>query len=72
MRGLRGFQPRFLAATFLGSHVLRHANAARQIDLGIRPRVVSELLGHRDPKSLSAYVRIVTLTLREIALPVPA
>jgi integrase/recombinase XerD len=61
-----------ISATFLGSHVLRHANAARQIDLGIRPRVVSELLGHRDPKSLSAYVRIVTLTLREIALPVPA
>jgi integrase/recombinase XerD len=61
-----------ISATFLGSHVLRHTNAARQIDLGIRPRVVSELLGHRDPESLSAYVRIATETLREIALPVPA
>ncbi|XKM38240.1 hypothetical protein A4U53_004080 (plasmid) [Rhizobium ruizarguesonis] len=36
-------------APFLGSHVLRHSHAARQIDLGARPQVVSELLGHRDP-----------------------
>ncbi|MFW8642174.1 site-specific integrase [Rhizobium beringeri] len=58
-------------APFLGSHVLRHSHAARQIDLGARPQVVSELLGHRDPESVSAYVRIATETLREIALPVP-
>jgi integrase len=61
-----------ISATFLGSHVLRHSHAARQIDLGTPPRVVSELLGHRDPESLSAYVRIATETLREVALPVPA
>jgi len=60
-----------ISATFLGSHVLRHSHAARQIDLGTPPRVVSELLGHRDPESLSAYVRIATETLREVALPVP-
>jgi site-specific recombinase XerD len=51
---------------------LRHSHAARQIDLGTPPRVVSELLGHRDPESLSAYVRIATETLRDIALPVPS
>ena len=58
-------------APFLGSHVLRHSHAARQIDLGTRPQIVSELLGHRDPESVSAYVRIATESLREIALPVP-
>ena len=58
-------------APFLGSHVLRHSNAARQLDTGTRPRVLSDLLGHRDPTSVSAYVRIATESLREISLPVP-
>lgn len=61
-----------LNAAYLGSHVLRHSNAARQVDLGIRPRVLSDLLGHRDPESISAYVRIATETLRDVSLPVPA
>jgi site-specific recombinase XerD len=60
-----------LDAPYLGSHVLRHSNAARQVDLGIRPRLLSDLLGHRDPESISAYVRIATETLRDISLPVP-
>jgi integrase/recombinase XerD len=60
-----------LNAPYLGSHVLRFSNAARQVDLGIRPRVLSDLLGHRDSESISAYVRIATETLREISLPVP-
>jgi integrase/recombinase XerD len=55
-----------LNAPYLGSHVLRHSNAARQIDLGIRPRVLSDLLGHRDPESISAYVRIATQSLRDV------
>ena len=58
-------------APFLGSHVLRHSNASRHIDLGTRAQVVSSLLGHRDPQSLSAYVRIATETLRDVSLPVP-
>lgn len=61
-----------LNAPYLGSHVLRHSNAARQVDLGIRPRVLSDLLGHRDPESTSAYVRIATETLRDVSLSVPA
>lgn len=61
-----------LNATYLGSHVLRHSHAARQVDLGIRPRVLSDLLGHRDPNSVSAYVRIAAETLRDVSLPVPA
>jgi site-specific recombinase XerD len=60
-----------LNAPYLGSHVLRFSNAARQVDLGIRPRVLSDLLGHRDSESISAYVRIATETLRDISLPVP-
>jgi len=60
-----------LDAPYLGSHVLRHSNAARQVDLGIRPRVLSDLLGHRDPESISAYVRIAAETLRDVSLPVP-
>jgi len=60
-----------LHAPYLGSHVLRHSHAARQIDLGTRPQVLSDLLGHRDPESISAYVRIATQSLRDVSLPVP-
>ena len=60
-----------IQATYLGSHVLRHSNAARQIDVGTQARTLSELLGHRESQSLSAYVRIATQTLREVSLPVP-
>jgi integrase/recombinase XerD len=60
-----------LNAPYLGSHVLRFSNAARQVDLGIRPRVLSDLLGHRNSGSISAYVRIATETLRDISLSVP-
>ena len=60
-----------IKAPYLGSHVLRHSNAARQLDVGTKARVLSELLGHRDPDSVSAYVRIATQSLREVSLPVP-
>lgn len=60
-----------IQAAHLGTHVLRHSNAARQLDVGTQPRVLSELLGHRDAQSLSAYVRIATQPLREVSLPVP-
>ena len=60
-----------IKAAYLGSHVLRHSNAARQVDVGTQARTLSELLGHRDSQSLSAYVRIATQTLREVSLPVP-
>lgn len=60
-----------ILAPFLGSHVLRYSNAARQLDVGTKARVLSDLLGHRDPESVSAYVRIATQSLREVSLPVP-
>ncbi|KDP87237.1 hypothetical protein CF70_002645 [Cupriavidus sp. SK-3] len=49
----------------------RHSNAARQLDVGTKARVLSDLLGHRDPESVSAYVRIATQSLREVSLAVP-
>jgi integrase/recombinase XerD len=37
-----------IQASHLGSHVLRHSNAAQQLDIGTTARVLSDLLGHRD------------------------
>jgi integrase len=55
----------------LGSHVLRYSNVARQLAIQTPPRVLSELLGHHDPESVSAYVRVDSHALREVSLPVP-
>ena len=60
-----------VVAPILGTHVLRHSHATRQIDLGARPKVVGDILGHRDPASTSAYVAVATRHLRPLALPVP-
>lgn len=60
-----------IQAPYLGSHVLRYSNAARQLDVGTQAQVLSDLLGHRDSESISAYVRIATQSLREVSLPVP-
>jgi integrase/recombinase XerD len=60
-----------IQASYLGSHVLRHSNAARQLDVGTQAQVLSDILGHRDSESLSSYVRIATQSLREVSLPVP-
>lgn len=60
-----------VAADFRGSHVFRHSHATRQIDLGARPKIVSDILGHRRPASTSAYVRVALRRLRTLALPVP-
>lgn len=60
-----------VTAAFLGSHVLRHSHACRQIDLGQPAAVVGDILGHRRPESTSAYVRVALTRLRRMALPVP-
>lgn len=56
---------------FRGAHVFRHSYATRQIDLGARPKIVSDILGHRRPASTSVYVRVALRRLRTLALPVP-
>ena len=58
-------------AAVLGTHLLRHSHATRQIDAGANPKVVSDILGHRRPSSTSVYVRVALRRLRQVALPVP-
>jgi integrase/recombinase XerD len=60
-----------VSAPFLGTHVLRHTHACRQMELGTPPKLIGDILGHRDPESTSAYLRVSTECLRQIALPVP-
>ena len=55
----------------LGSHVLRHSQATRQVELGMPLKVVGDILGHRDPKTTSHYTRSAVRRLRGLALPLP-
>ena len=55
----------------LGSHVLRHSQATRQVELGTPLKVVGDILGHRDPKTTSHYTRSAVHRLRDLALPLP-
>ena len=61
-----------VSAPFMGTHVLRHTHACRQLELGAAPKIIGDILGHRDPDSTSAYLRVATDRLRAMALPVPA
>jgi integrase/recombinase XerD len=60
-----------VTAEYLGSHVLRHTHACRQIELGTNPQVLSDILGHCTPTAISAYINIATEQLRQLPLPVP-
>jgi len=60
-----------VSAPFLGSHVLRHSHASRQVDPGVPQRVVGDILGHDHPDSTSVYVRVAMRRLRALSLPVP-
>lgn len=60
-----------VTAEFLGSHVLRHSHASRQIDLGASPAIVGDILGHRRTETTSTYVRVALRRLRGMSLPVP-
>ena len=60
-----------ITGPFLGSHALRHSHACRQMEIGAPMKVIGDILGHRDPASTSAYIRISTNSLREMALAVP-
>ena len=55
----------------IGAHVLRHTHAGLQIDGGASAKIVGDILGHRDPSSTSAYVRVALGRLRGLSLPVP-
>jgi integrase/recombinase XerD len=60
-----------VSAAYLGTHVLRHTHACRQMELGTQPKIIGDILGHRDPESISAYLRVSIERLRDMALPVP-
>ena len=60
-----------VTSDYLGSHVLRHSHARRQMELGTSAQIIGDILGHRRPESTSAYIRIASDRLRQIALPVP-
>jgi site-specific recombinase XerD len=61
-----------ISAPYLGSHVLRHSHATRQINAGAPVTVVAHILGHRRPDSTSTYARVALDRLRAMALPVPS
>jgi integrase len=60
-----------VSAPLLGTHSLRHSHATLQIEIAAPTKVVSDILGHSDPSSISAYARVATNRLRAICLPVP-
>lgn len=54
------------------SHVFRHSHACQQIDaMTAPPKVLSDILGHSNPESLSTYVRVARSRLRRLCLPLP-
>jgi integrase/recombinase XerD len=55
----------------LGSHVLRHSQATRQVELGASLKIVGDILGHRDPRATSHYTHSAVRRLRDLALPLP-
>jgi len=61
-----------VSAPYLGSHVLRHTHACRELEQGVPPKVIGDILGHRRPESTSAYLRVATERLREVALALPS
>lgn len=72
--GLTARWQRYSAAagvSFRGTHALRHAHATRQVEAAAPPKVVSDILGHSDPSSLSTYARVATERLRAVCLPLP-
>jgi integrase len=55
----------------LGTHVIRRCHATREVEMAAPAKVVSDILGHDDPRSLSVYARVATERLRQVSLPVP-
>jgi len=60
-----------VTADVIGAHAFRHSHASKQIDAGVNPKIVGDILGHRNPSSTSVYVRVALRRLRMVALPVP-
>lgn len=53
------------------AYALRHTFAMRLLDSGVGMKAIGDLMGHHCLASTSAYLRIQTDMLREVALEVP-
>lgn len=53
------------------AYALRHSFAMRLLGAGVGVKLIGDLLGHRTLASTSAYLRIQTEMLRDVALDVP-
>lgn len=60
-----------ISAPRLGTHMIRRCHATREVEMAAPAKVVSDILGHDDPRSLSVYARVATERLREVCLPLP-
>jgi integrase/recombinase XerD len=60
-----------VTSSAIGTHVLRHTHATRELELGASVKIIGDILGHRNPESTSVYARVVSERLREVSLPVP-
>jgi integrase len=67
----RGYLRKAGISAAVSTHALRHSHATRQIESAAPPHVVSEILGHADPSSISIYARVALDRLREVCLPLP-
>jgi integrase/recombinase XerD len=54
-----------------GTYCLRHAFAVRLLRQGVSLKNIGDTLGHRDPESTAAYLRLAVDELRDVGLPVP-
>lgn len=54
-----------------GMKIFRCAHIAEQLNRGVPPKVVAEVVGHSDTRSISRYAGINLEQLRRCALPVP-
>jgi integrase len=59
------FPPRYRMKVFRCAHI------AEQLNLGVPPKVVVDVVGHSDTRSVSRYAGIEIEQLRRCALPVP-
>ena len=59
------FPPRYIMKVFRCAHI------AEQLNRGVAPKVVIEVVGHSDTRSISKYAGINIEQLRRCALPVP-
>jgi integrase len=55
-----------------GPHIFRHARALSLLRARVPVKAIADILGHRSPRSTSAYLKLQTEDLRAVALPVPS